>query len=46
MLCHYIRLVDRLIILSVLQVQMIVGRVMIFSLIDGTPGGLAILHVE
>ena len=25
---------------------MTVGHVMIFSLVDGTPGGLAVLHVE
>ena len=46
MLCHCIGLVDRLIILSVFQVQMTADRVMIFSLADGTPGGLAILRVE
>ena len=46
MLCHYILLVDRLIVLSVLQVQLTVDHVMNFGLVDGTPKGLAILHVE
>ena len=46
MLCHCIHLVDRLIVLSVLEVQLTVDRVMIFSLADDTPGSLAILHVE
>ena len=46
MLCYCISLVDHLIVLSVLQVQLIVGRVMTFGLADGTLGGLSILHVE
>ena len=46
MLCNYIGLVDCLIILSVLQVQMAVGRIVIFGFIDCTPGCLFILHVE
>ena len=35
-----------MIILLVLQVQVTIGRVMIFSLVDVTPGGLATLQVE
>ena len=35
-----------MIILSVLQVQMAVDYVMIFSFVDCTPGCLAVLHVE
>ena len=35
-----------MIILSVLQVQMVVSYVMIFSFIDCTPRCLAIIHVE
>ena len=46
MLCYCISLVDRLIVLSVLQVQLTVGCVMTFGLADGTLGGLAVLHVE
>ena len=45
MLCHCISLVELLIVLSVLQVQLTIGRVMNFGLADGTPGGLAVLHV-
>ena len=46
MLFYCISLVDHLIVLSVLQVQLTVSRVMNFGLIDGTLGGLAVLHVE
>ena len=35
-----------MVILSVLQVQMAVGCIMIFGFTDYTPGCLAILHVE
>ena len=46
MLCYCISLVDRLIVLSVLEVQLTVGRVMTFGLADGTPRSLVVLHVE
>ena len=45
-LCNYIGLIDCMIILSVFEVQMAVGHVMIFSFADCTPRCLAILHVE
>ena len=44
--CNYVGLIDSMIILSVLEIQMVVGHVMIFSFIDCTPRCLAILHVE
>ena len=46
MLCYCISLVDRFVVLLVLQVQLTVDRVMTFGLVDGTAGGLAVLHVE
>ena len=46
MLCHCIRLVDCLIVLSVLEVQLTVDHVMTFGLTDGMPGSLVVIHVE
>ena len=46
MLCNHVGLVDSMVVLLVLQVQMAVDCVMIFSFTDCTPRCLAILHVE
>ena len=45
-LCNCIGLIDYMTIFSVLEVQMAVGRVMIFSFTDCTPRFLAVLYVE
>ena len=44
-LCYCVCLVDGLVVLSILQVQLTVGRVVDFCFADGTPGGISILHV-
>ena len=44
-LCYSISLVDSLVVLSIFEVEMAVGRVVICSFAYSTPGGFAILHV-
>ena len=45
-LCNYIGLIDCMIILSVIEIHMEFGSVMIFSFTDCTPRCLVVLHVE
>ena len=45
-LCNYVGLIDCIIILLVLDIQMAVGRVMIFSFADCIPRILVVIHVE
>ena len=45
-LCNCIGLIDYMIILSILEIQMAVGSVMIFSFTNCTPWWFSIIHIE